>query len=167
MGKMDKDLMHAAAKLLYGARCPNADDVTDTQLANALRKAFKKYAEEHGKTSLSRCSECEEFSPSDETQYPACPFCGEGGMEEGTKSTTNEEATTMRTKKNENQMELGENPKSNGAASPKAAKVAKPKAAAANPMSAHHSDTVTTLSARCMVETDQACPMPLSAMRCM
>ncbi len=39
-----------------------------------------------------------------------------------------------------------------------------PKAAAANPMSAHHSDTVTTLSARCMVSASGiAAPASMSS----
>lgn len=116
--KLDKDLMHAAAKKLYGARCPERDQVTDEQIANALRKAFKKHAEEHGKTSLAKCDACGELSPADEELYPVCPFCGDAGEVEAKESKSNGAS------KEAAKMEKGKK-----AAKPKAEKkAAKPKA---------------------------------------
>lgn len=80
----DKELMWAAINRWYpAAKVPESiDDVTEEQCANAVKKWVKRYGEEHGKTSLAKCEACGEYSPADEAVCPACPYCGEGGVDE-------------------------------------------------------------------------------------
>lgn len=72
----DRATMVAAVKRLYPKAKDPSDEVTNDQLADALRKKFAKVKEDD----LADCEECGESSPAE--GWDACPFCGEGGVEE-------------------------------------------------------------------------------------
>lgn len=72
--KFNRDSMWAAVLKLY-PKAKRADDVTDEQLADSLRKKFVKVKDDD----LADCTDCGESSPATD-EYEACPFCGTDGV---------------------------------------------------------------------------------------